>query len=121
MIPATTPASHAVRWRVSHHNEVVTSLARPASPVPYCLVTETAVLRTISPVDVVDAAVGAMLKDSTRSRLDDAQVEYRRADLTVRIGARHGATWIDVSSRGVDAGQRLATQLCQRGLTVDVA
>mgnify|MGYP003382617736 CR=1 FL=1 len=89
MIPATTPASHAVRWRVSHHNEVVTSLARPASPVPYCLVTETAVLRTISPVDVVDAAVGAMLKDSTRSRLDDAQVEYRRADLTVRIAARH--------------------------------
>ena len=82
---------------------------------------DTAVLRTVSPVDAVDAAVGAMLKDSTRSRLDESQVEYRRSDLTVRIGARHGATWIDVSSRGVDAGARLATQLRQRGLPVDVA
>lgn len=91
------------------------------SPVPSCLVIDMAVLRTVSPVDAVDAAVGAMLKDSTRSRLDDSQVEYRRADLTVRIGASPGATWIDVSSRGVDAGARLATQLRQRGLPVDVA
>ena len=90
-------------------------------PVASCLVIDMAVLRTVSPVDAVDAAVGAMLKDSTRSRLDDSQVEYRRADLTVRIAARHGATWIDVSSRGVDAGERLATQLRQRGLAVDVA
>lgn len=81
---------------------------------------DTALLRTVSPIGAVDAAVGAMLKDSTRSRLDESQVEYRRADLTVRIGARHGATWIDVSSRGVDAGARLATQLRQRGLPVDV-
>jgi hypothetical protein len=66
------------------------------SPVPSCLVIDMAVLRTVSPVDAVDAAVGAMLKDSTRSRLDDSQVEYRRADLTVRISCA-SAGWLSTS------------------------
>jgi hypothetical protein len=78
-------------------------------------------LRSVRPLESVDAVVASVMKVSVRTEGVSGNVEYRRDGLTVQLGSRHGATWIYVSSHGLEAGQRIAARLIQRGIPVDVA
>jgi len=78
-------------------------------------------LRSVHARETVDGVLASLMKGAERTAPDPSAVEYRRDGLIVRAAARHGATWIDVSSRGLESGERIAVQLAQRGISVEVA
>ena len=78
-------------------------------------------LRSVHALKTVDGVLASLMKGAVRTDVDPSSVEYRRDGLIVRVAARHGATWIDVSSRGLESGQRIAMQLAQRGIAVEIS